>query len=664
MRIFKKKILSLMIMSTMCAHAYAAEIANGSTGTLTDGMAIANDNYTLSGDGRWVAANNLTLSKGITFDNVNVSAAQRILGLESSGTSLSTPSLTISNSTWTSGGTGIAVYKNNNALIRILNSSINAGGQAIYFDASNDTNFKTAMTNAVDVDNSVISGGIRVYNHVTSGVANTANVNFNNSSVLNGNMFVSKTANLSGDAVLNATFTDNSQFTGSATLDSTSTAKSALNLTLDSNSVWNVSGDSTLTNLKNQNGSVINVNDHNIVAGTLTQDAGSSSGVLKFSSLKGNVSVSGTAAGNYKLQFVDSGNEGTDGQSFVSYKTEGSTATFSGKTEQGVYQYDVATVNAGTNTNAVLKRSDRLSNSASVALGLAAAPVNIATLNGDTLDQRLNAARTSKVDQGGVWASWFGGKNKNTTNAGASYDLDTNGVMVGADTRIAAPRGGDWLAGVAFSSASSDLSTMQSKGDVDSYTVQGYLSRRFDNGAFVDTTAQFGHYSQDAKVRMLDGQTASGSNATNSFGLGMKVGYTYLDASSFFAEPYVKVSAMTFDGADYTLSNGMTVHSDDMNSVQGEVGVNLGYIHELQQKGAFVKPYFHLAGVNEFADGNTVKLNDVALDNSIDGAAVRVGAGIQVQATENLGGYAGFDYTKGSDIERPWQAAVGVNYTW
>ncbi|MKU04770.1 autotransporter outer membrane beta-barrel domain-containing protein, partial [Salmonella enterica subsp. enterica] len=26
--------------------------------------------------------------------------------------------------------------------------------------------------------------------------------------------------------------------------------------------------------------------------------------------------------------------------------------------------------------------------------------------------------------------------------------------------------------------------------------------------------------------------------------------------------------------------------------------------------------------------------------------------------------YAAFDYTKGDNTERPWQATVGVNYTW
>lgn len=77
-----------------------------------------------------------------------------------------------------------------------------------------------------------------------------------------------------------------------------------------------------------------------------------------------------------------------------------------------------------------------------------------------------------------------------------------------------------------------------------------------------------------------------------------------------------------------------------------------------------MKPYLHLAALNEFADGNSVRVNNVSLDNSVKGAAFQAGLGAEVKVTDNLGGYAAFDYTKGDNTERPWQATVGVNYTW
>ncbi|HCM8928341.1 TPA: autotransporter outer membrane beta-barrel domain-containing protein, partial [Salmonella enterica subsp. enterica serovar Paratyphi B] len=130
----------------------------------------------------------------------------------------------------------------------------------------------------------------------------------------------------------------------------------------------------------------------------------------------------------------------------------------------------------------------------------------------------------------------------------------------------------------------------------------------------------------------------------------------------FFAEPYVRAAARAFDGEHYALSNGMTVNSNDYKSMLGEVGADLGYQYAIS--GGYVKPYLHLAALNEFADGNSVRVNNVSLDDSVKGAAFQAGLGAEVKVTDNLGGYAAFDYTKGDNTERPWQATVGVNYTW
>ncbi|ESJ23224.1 autotransporter/pertactin, partial [Salmonella enterica subsp. diarizonae serovar 60:r:e,n,x,z15 str. 01-0170] len=123
-----------------------------------------------------------------------------------------------------------------------------------------------------------------------------------------------------------------------------------------------------------------------------------------------------------------------------------------------------------------------------------------------------------------------------------------------------------------------------------------------------------------------------------------------------------RAAARAFDGEHYALSNGMTVNSNDYKSMQGEIGADLGYQYDIS--GGYVKPYLHLAALNEFADGNSVRVNNVSLDNSVKGAAFQAGLGAEVKVTDNLGGYAAFDYTKGDNTERPWQATVGVNYTW
>ncbi|HAF1420791.1 TPA: autotransporter outer membrane beta-barrel domain-containing protein [Salmonella enterica] len=403
----------------------------------------------------------------------------------------------------------------------------------------------------------------------------------------------------------------------------------------------------------------------------------------------GAINVDGLATGGkYALSVESSGAEpytiggrladGADAvkaHEFVSYKTsesrpddtnpsalklKSSTADFtslSAPAELGVYQYAAEKVMDGVSnrTSIYYSSTGKLSNSAATVVSLAAAPVDVANLESDTLAKHMNSVRHGK--DSGVWVSYFGGENRNSTAAGPEYTLKTNGVMLGVDTLTE----NDWLAGVAVSSARSDMSVMNSSGDLNSYGAQFYMSRRYDSGVFVDSALQFNHFSNTAKARMTDGQQAKADFSGNSYGLEAKVGYAW-NSEGFFAEPYVRAAARAFDGEHYALSNGMTVNSNDYKSMLGEIGADLGYQYDIS--GGYVKPYLHLAALNEFADGNSVRVNNVSLDNSVKGAAFQAGLGAEVKVTDNLGGYAAFDYTKGDNTERPWQATVGVNYTW
>lgn len=346
-----------------------------------------------------------------------------------------------------------------------------------------------------------------------------------------------------------------------------------------------------------------------------------------------------------------------DGKPVTNVISDADFTSLSVPAELGVYQYAAEKVMDGVNnrTNIYYSSTGKLSNSAATVVSLAAAPVDVANLQSDTLAKHMNSVRHGK--DSGVWLSYFGGENRNTTAAGPEYTLKTNGVMLGVDTLTE----NNWLAGVAVSSASSDMSVMNSSGDLNSYGAQFYMSRRYDSGVFVDSALQFNHFSNTAKARMTDGQQAKADFSGNSYGLEAKVGYAW-NSEGFFAEPYVRAAARAFDGEHYALSNGMTVNSNDYKSMLGEVGADLGYQYDIS--GGYVKPYLHLAALNEFADGNSVRVNNVSLDNSVKGAAFQAGLGAEVKVTDNLGGYAAFDYTKGDNTERPWQATVGVNYTW
>ncbi|HCM8926711.1 TPA: autotransporter outer membrane beta-barrel domain-containing protein [Salmonella enterica subsp. enterica serovar Paratyphi B] len=564
----------------------------------------------------------------------------------------------------------------------------------------------TGANNLVDFNGSVLKGDIR-----SSVAGSTVN--------LTGGSLTGDVQTDSNSFSLNL---DGNTWTGGTG------SSSAVDVSLSNNSVWNVTGLSSTNslalngnntlNLVSSTGGLAQLGGHGFagaksgvtlnVATDLTSDGKGVTSVLagtyspdNLHSLTntgsadnyhfGTLHVDGLATGGkYALSLESAGAEpytiggrladgpeATHAHDFVSYMTsesrvvtgqEGKPVTqtvksdadftsLSAPAELGVYQYAAEKVMDGVNnrTNIYYRSTGQLSNSAATVVSLAAAPVDVANLESDTLAKHMNSVRHGK--DSGVWVSYFGGENRNTTASGPEYKLNTSGVMLGADTLTE----NNWLAGVAVSSARSDMSVMNSSGDLNSYGAQFYMSRRYDSGVFVDSALQFNHFSNTAKARMTDGQQAKADFSGNSYGLEAKVGYAW-NSEGFFAEPYVRAAARAFDGEHYALSNGMTVNSNDYKSMLGEVGADLGYQYAIS--GGYVKPYLHLAALNEFADGNSVRVNNVSLDDSVKGAAFQAGLGAEVKVTDNLGGYAAFDYTKGDNTERPWQATVGVNYTW
>lgn len=520
--------------------------------------------------------------------------------------------------------------------------------QTIYASASAQGAGSATQNLNLSVADSTIYSDIQALSSSNSSVGTTTNVNMNVArSYWEGNAYTFNSGDKAGSN-LDINLSDSSVWKGKVS------GAGDASVSLQNESVWNVTGSSTVDALAVKD-STVNITKSTVNTGTFASQNGT---LIVDASSENTLDISGKASGDlsvYSAGSLDPINEQT---AFISTGKD-STLKATGTTEGGLYQYDL-TQGADGNFYFV-KNTHKASNASSVIQAMAAAPANVANLQADTLSARQDAVRLSENDKGGVWIQYFGGKQKHTTAGNASYDLDVNGVMLGGDTRFMT-EDGSWLAGVAMSSAKGDMTTMQSKGDTEGYSFHAYLSRQYNNGIFIDTAAQFGHYSNTADVRLMNGGgTIKADFNTNGFGAMVKGGYTWKDGNGLFIQPYAKLSALTLEGVDYQL-NGVDVHSDSYNSVLGEAGTRVGY--DFAVGNSTVKPYLNLAALNEFSDGNKVRLGDESVNASIDGAAFRVGAGVQADITKNMGAYASLDYTKGDDIENPLQGVVGINVTW
>lgn len=562
-----------------------------------------------------------------------------------------TDNITLAGSNIINGRIEAIVIAGNNTGTHTVNLNIIGAAnnkQTIYASASAQGAGSATQNLNLSVADSTIYSDVLALSSSNSSVGTTTNVNMNVArSYWEGNAYTFNSGDKAGSD-LDINLSDSSVWKGKVS------GAGDASVSLQNGSVWNVTGSSTVDALAVKD-STVNITKATVNTGTFASQNGT---LIVDASSENTLDISGKASGDLRVYSAGSLDLINEQTAFISTGKD-STLKATGTTEGGLYQYDL-TQGADGNFYFV-KNTHKASNASSVIQAMAAAPANVANLQADTLSARQDAVRLSENDKGGVWIQYFGGKQKHTTAGNASYDLDVNGVMLGGDTRFMT-EDGSWLAGVAMSSAKGDMTTMQSKGDTEGYSFHAYLSRQYNNGIFIDTAAQFGHYSNTADVRLMNGGgTIKADFNTNGFGAMVKGGYTWKDGNGLFIQPYAKLSALTLEGVDYQL-NGVDVHSDSYNSVLGEAGTRVGY--DFAVGNATVKPYLNLAALNEFSDGNKVRLGDESVNASIDGAAFRVGAGVQADITKNMGAYASLDYTKGDDIENPLQGVVGINVTW
>ena len=114
------------------------------------------------------------------------------------------------------------------------------------------------------------------------------------------------------------------------------------------------------------------------------------------------------------------------------------------------------------------------------------------------------------------------------------------------------------------------------------------------------------------------------------------------------------------DSSRYRLSNGMQARVDAQRSLLAEGGINVG--HEFSVKSASVVPYLKLAAVQEFANGNDVKVNDDRFVNDLSGTRGVYQFGVNARLTPSLSLHVDAGYMQGSGVESPW--AVGVGGSW
>ena len=266
------------------------------------------------------------------------------------------------------------------------------------------------------------------------------------------------------------------------------------------------------------------------------------------------------------------------------------------------------------------------------------------------LTKRLGDVRRQQGDIG-AWARVYGGKYE--WSDANEVEMTSTTIQAGGDARV-----GDWIVGGALSYSDSRFDLDNGDGDGDLYSLAIYGTRMFEKGSYIDFVARYGYIKNDIKAGNMDVDFDS-----NAFGLSVETGHTFKFMERAYIEPQIEISYGFAQGDDAQASNGVKIEQDDFQNLVTRVGVRTGFEFP-EDAGTF---YAHLSYSYDFlgdADGTATKgsYRPVSLDEDLGGGWVTYGIGGQFRLGQSTYAYGELERSSGGDVENPWAFNLGLRH--
>ncbi|MBP6117572.1 MAG: autotransporter outer membrane beta-barrel domain-containing protein [Neisseriaceae bacterium] len=302
------------------------------------------------------------------------------------------------------------------------------------------------------------------------------------------------------------------------------------------------------------------------------------------------------------------------------------------------------------------------SNHTKAILALAAAPQFIFNNELNNLRFRHGSLKEN-AGQGGVWTRAIGAKT-NVDSGNTQFKLEQAGVEVGADTVFENSRG-QTLVGLFGSWGNADVKhALGGTSKVNSSSLGAYATYFDQSGLYVDGVLKLNHFRNKLQAVSPTGANINGDYSQNAVGGALEVGFKQTLAQQYFVEPYGRLSYVQVNGTRFTTNgkNGMKVNIDDQKSFQTEIGLSAG--KDFQVNKAVITPYLKAAWAHEFQDNNRIHTNKVATwENDFSGSVGKFGLGLNAKISDTTALFTELNYTKGSKVEAPIQANIGLRHT-
>ncbi|AWI08612.1 autotransporter outer membrane beta-barrel domain-containing protein [Ereboglobus luteus] len=279
-------------------------------------------------------------------------------------------------------------------------------------------------------------------------------------------------------------------------------------------------------------------------------------------------------------------------------------------------------------------------------------------------------------DEGSVWMRVNNYRlNASSALGGSAFEQDSYGVTAGADKLLRRENATLALGGfIGISRHDRTFDDARNQyGDGNSNTVGAGLYALWMNEQnwFIDAVLRFDRTSNELNARGVDGFVSRGKYTNLTQGASVEFGRRLVRPSiqtssgkllTFWTEPLAQVAVAWINGADYTVSNGVS------RDLEVQVGDSDAWQYRLQVRtganyGQWM-PYLKFGAVKTDTNGGEVTVDDREYQPWFDGWRTELGLGVAYQINENGQLYFDYEYNKAQRYERPWAVNLGYRRAW
>ncbi len=295
---------------------------------------------------------------------------------------------------------------------------------------------------------------------------------------------------------------------------------------------------------------------------------------------------------------------------------------------------------------------------------------------GELHDDNPNALNRAGRDQtdGESFVRVYGGMfdyDSNRSYNQYGYNSDVNYVALQVGSNVFSHRNENAITRVGFALTFGTMSMEtnspnvfegRSKATVNTYSLQGYMTRQWDSGFYIDSVLSYGLFEGDISSYAISNV---GDVSGNTFAAGIEIGRPWHFAEKWTLEPQLQLVYLRASFNNSTHTDGVVFGAGSPQQLVGRVGGRLTRAFRTDDN-QLITPYAKLNLIHGFLDSSDVSLSGTTFASGDYGTALQIGGGMTGTLDQNWSLYADAAWQRSLHDGGfgGWVANAGVRYVW